>query len=71
MQEWVSPGQGEAVSCQDWGCLEGQVGKGGLQTMLPDDISGQFQGNVFSLRSRRVFSFPFGIGTDMQEQASH
>lgn len=38
-------------------CLGGQVGQGGLQTLFPDDISGQFQGNVFSLRSLKYFLF--------------
>lgn len=38
-----------------------QLGRGGLQTRLPDDVSGQLQ--VFSLKRLGVFSLPFGTDT--------
>lgn len=50
-------------------CPGEQVGKGGLQTVLLDDISGRFLG--FSLRRLRGIFFPFGTSINMQEHASH
>lgn len=41
--------------------LGGLAGKGGLQTMLPVDISGQFQGRSFPREALGYFSFLLAV----------
>lgn len=55
-------GAGQVPPGREMG-LGRQLGRGGLQTRLPDDVSGQLQ--VFSLKRLGVFSLPFGTGTVM------